>query len=44
MSGFFILKKVRGAAGTDYIALFAGACPLAGIFDASCRHIISERM
>ena len=29
-----ILKKVHGAAGADYIALFAGACPPIGIYDA----------
>ena len=30
--GYFLLKKVRGAAGTDYFILLAGACPQFGHF------------
>ncbi|WP_133243414.1 hypothetical protein [Ignatzschineria cameli] len=30
----FILKRVLGAAGTDYFVFFTGACPPVGIFDA----------
>ncbi|WP_143436877.1 hypothetical protein [Ignatzschineria sp. F8392] len=32
MSGFFILKKVRGAAGTHYFILITSACPQFGHF------------
>ena len=29
-----ILKKIYGAAGANHLALFIGACPQVGIFDA----------
>ena len=32
--GCFLLKKVHGVAGTDYIALFTGVCPPIGTYDA----------
>ncbi|MDM1546204.1 hypothetical protein HX037_10035 [Ignatzschineria indica] len=44
MSGFFILMKVRGAAGTHYFILITSACLQFGIFDAHCRHVIFGRI
>ncbi|MDM1545207.1 hypothetical protein HX037_04840 [Ignatzschineria indica] len=35
-----VLKKIRGAAGTDHLNLFTGACPRVGIFDANCRRVL----
>ncbi|MDM1545204.1 hypothetical protein HX037_04825 [Ignatzschineria indica] len=38
-----VLKKIRGATGTDRLNLFTDACPRFGIFDANCRHAIFGR-
>ena len=35
-----VLKKIRGAAGTDHLNLFTGACPRVGIFDTNCRRVV----
>ncbi|WP_286483408.1 hypothetical protein [Ignatzschineria indica] len=38
-----ILKKVHGAAGTDYFTLLTSACPQFSIFNAPCRHAVSGK-